>query len=74
MCLNNTSFVEEELQKVRERKKQKLLTVVNDMKARGIKIDFARRASFLQRSAKNAGEIYRINNDFNDIDKKMQQA
>lgn len=60
--------------KARSEKLQLLTDVVTEMKARGIKIDFAKRASFLKNDAKNAVEKYHNTTFFREIDKKRQQA
>ena len=63
----------EEVRLKRERL-QALTNVVVEMKARGIRIDFANRAPFLKTNAKNAVEKYQKTAFFHEIDKKRQQA
>lgn len=60
--------------KAKRERLQMLTDVVTEMKARGIKIDFAKRASFLKSDAKNAVEKYHKTAFFREIDKKRQQA
>ncbi|USK56358.1 hypothetical protein LIS82_07765 [Cytobacillus solani] len=60
--------------KAKRERLQILSDVVKEMKARGIKIDFAIRASFLKNDAKNAVEKYHNTAFFREIDKKRQQA
>lgn len=60
----------EDIQKKRERKEM-LVALMIDMRARGINIDFARKASFLNNNAKNVVEDDQKNSK---IHKKRQQA
>ncbi|MEH7126006.1 hypothetical protein V7127_22605 [Bacillus sp. JJ1773] len=69
-------FVMNQLEEAKTKRErlQSLLNVVAEMKARGIHIDFARRASFLKINAKNAVEKYHNTAFFHEVDKKRQQA
>ncbi|WP_313799071.1 hypothetical protein [Cytobacillus sp.] len=60
--------------KTRSERLQMLTDVVIEMKARGIKIDFAKSASFLKNEEKNAVEKYHNTALYRELDKKRQQA
>ncbi|MFO1442661.1 hypothetical protein KDN24_05465 [Bacillus sp. Bva_UNVM-123] len=74
--MEELKFLMKRLEDMRAKQKrfQMLKNVVTEMKARGIKIDFAKRALFLKNNAKNAVEIYEKTNEIHKLNKKRQQA
>lgn len=74
--MEELKFLLKRLDEMRAKQKrlQMLTNVVAEMKARGIKIDFAKRALFLKNNAENAVEMYEKTNEIHTLNKKRQQA